>query len=432
MKRMRILSIFMVLFTLMGVVSCQTEPVDPLLLIDEPENPTPEPASFQVQFGDRTFVADRTVATLGTGEIVITGYAGTAGENVTIRIPATTTGTYTVTNITYDPGANPNFYTNINPANAPTGSVTIQSIDTVRRTISGIFNFTGYYSLPAENLPSIAFTNGVFTNIAYTAPGVNPGPGTALFSVNIDGTPFVAETTQAVIGGGLTTIVGSRGANGESVYISVDAIVPGTYTEALLGYTTDADTEEGYSNLLNTTGNLVITEVDVVNHTISGTFSFTGDYSDVTAALPSKVFTNGVFTDIPYTDEVSDPDVFNATVDGTAIEYGGSDLIVVTTTVNENETVSLNAINANHRIDLFLNGNISTGTYVFLNSVNSTPRVVYTDRTTNTTYNNITGGSLVITSTADGRIVGTFNFEVKNDAGVVIHTVTSGSFDIEP
>lgn len=425
---MRILSIFMVLFTLMGVVSCQTEPVDPLLLVDDSDDePVQTPASFQVDFGERTFVADSTVAYLGEGEIVIKGYAGNFGENFTIRIPSTTTGTYTVTNIAYDPGVNPNYYYNINPANAPTGSVTIQSIDTARRTITGIFSFTGYYSLPAENLPSIAFTNGVFTNIAYTAPPVNPGPGTELFSVDFDGQTFIAQEADAVFGGNSLSIGGYK-ANGESVVIIMDeTTTPGTYTDAVMSYSINENGNPGYNNAANTTGVLTITEVDTVNHTISGTFSFTGDYSDPTAGLPAKVFTNGVFENIPYTEEEPEPDVFNTTLDGTAITYQDSDIF----TILESATVRINAITTGHRIELFLDRAATSGTYVFTNSINSKPRAVFTNTVTNTTYTNITGGSLIITSNVNGRIAGTFSFDVKNDAGVVVHTITAGSFDVE-
>ncbi len=430
---MRILSIFMVLFTLMGVVSCQTEPVDPLLLVDDSDNePTPLPASFQVQFGDRTFVADSTVATLGDGEIVIKGYAGDFGENVTIKVPATTTGTYTVTNITYDPGVNPNFYSNINPANTPTGSVTIQSIDTVRRTVTGIFSFTGYYSLPAENLPSIAFTNGVFTNIAYTAPGVNPNPAGA-FSVNIDGTPFIADEADAFLNSEGFSIGGYKD-NGETVWIILDQnnITTGTYTNAVMAYSTEDSGNPSYNDANNTTGTFIITEIDTVNHTVSGSFSFTGDYSDTAAGLPAKVFTNGTFTDVSYLDEdPGDVGEFRATVDGTATTYEGDNLIFNTVTEGDNATTTIRAFTTSYRIDFFLNANASAGTYVFINSTNSTPRAVFTDTVTNITYNNITGGSLIITSNEDGIIAGTFNFDVKNDAGEVIHTVTNGAFEIE-
>ncbi|MXN92301.1 hypothetical protein GR160_13810 [Flavobacterium sp. Sd200] len=427
MKRMRILSIFMVLFTLMGVVSCQTEPVDPLLLVDDSDDePVQTPANFQVDFGERTFVADSTVAYLGDGEIVIKGYAGNFGENFTITVPATTTGTYTVTNITYDPGVNPNYYSNINPANVPTGSVTIYSIDTARRTITGIFSFTGYYSLPAENLPSIAFTNGSFTNIAYTAPPVNPGPGTSLFSVQFDGQTFVASEAGASMGAGTLAVGGIRGTNGETVAIYLEGGNDvGTYTNAVMSYVTDDDADNSYVNADNT-GTVVITAVDEVNHTVSGTFNFVGIYTDTAAGLPNITFTNGVFENIPYDIEQSDPDLFGATVDGTANTYAPADIIVVNA---QEDIVFIRGTHTNETIGIYVKETTVPGTYVFVNSINANTRASYTTAA-GVTYN-INGGSLVITENTGTRIKGTFSFDVKNEAGAVIHTVTAGSFDVE-
>jgi len=429
MKRMRILSIFMVLFTLMGVVSCQTEPVDPLLLIDDSDDePVQEPASFQVEFGERTFVADRTEAYLGNGEIIIKGYAGDFGENFTLKVPATTAGTYTTTDITYDPGVNPNYYANISPANVRTGSVTIYNIDTARRTVTGIFSFTGYYSLPAQNLPSIAFTNGVFTNIAYTAPPVNPGPGTTLFSVDFGGETFIAAEAGASLGAGTFAVGGVRGANGETVSIYLEGGNDvGTYTNAFFSYTADDDATNSYANADNT-GTLVITEVDEVNHTVSGTFSFVGIYADTSAGLPDIAFTNGVFENIPYEIEQSDPDLFGATVDATANTYAPAD-ILVTVVGGDFDIVFIRGTSLNEKIGIYVKQTTIPGTYVFSDSVNANIRASY-ETTAGVTYN-ISGGSLLVTENTGTRIKGTFSFDVKNSAGTVIHTVTNGSFDVE-
>ena len=440
MKRLRILSIFMVLFAVLGgiVASCETEPVDPLLLTDDNggTDTIADPGIFTVKIGGTLFVADSTIATLGNGQIVIKGYKGTEGENVTITVQATTTGTYTALMV-YDPGTSDNFYSNISPASGPSGSATITTINTAARVISGSFSFTGYYSDTAQNLPNVAFTEGIFTNISYGGgtPPTNPsGPG--VFTASVDGAPFTAAVTNAVLGSGLFSIQGVD-ASGKAISIAVEETTPGTYTgsQVLLAYYENATSEDSYSNLLNDTGTLTITSIDTVNHTITGTFSFTGDYSDIDNPRTAKVITSGVFTNVPYVGSIDNTDIFTATVNGTAITYGGSDLVIGFIDVNEFSAVTLRGTNATHVIELQINEDTPVGTYPFTDAVNALPKATFTDTSApdDITYN-ITRGSLVITANDGVRIKGTFSFEVRNPAnpnGAPLHTVTGGTFDIE-
>ena len=437
MKRLRILSIFMVLFAVLGgiVASCETEPVDPLLLTDDNggTDTIADPGIFTVKIGGTLFVADSTIATLGNGMMVIKGYKGTEGENVTITVPSTTTGTYTAVMI-YDPGTSDNFYSNVSPSSGPSGSATITTINTAARVISGSFNFTGYYSDTAQNLPNVAFTEGIFTNISYAGGSTNPPtPGSGVFTASVDGSPFTGVVSTAVLGSGLFTIQGID-ATGKSISMSVEETTPGTYTgsDVLLTYSDDPASDDSYSNLLNDSGTLTITSVDTTNHTISGTFSFTGDYSDVNAGRAAKRITNGVFTNVPYTGSIDNTDVFNATVDGTAVTYGGSDLIVGFLEVNGVSAITLRGTNANHVIELQMNEETAVGTYAFTDAINALPKATFTDA--NDVEYPITRGSLVITANDGIRIKGTFSFEVRNPAnpnGAPLHTVTGGTFDIE-
>ena len=429
MKRLRILSIFMVLFAVLGgiVTSCETEPVDPLLLTDDTDgtDPTPDPGVFTVKIGGTLFVADSTVATLANGAITIKGYKGTEGENVTIMVPATTTGTYTAL-MTYDPGTTLNFYTNLTPAGLPSGSATITTINTAARVISGSFSFTGYYSDATQNIPPTAFTEGIFTNISY-AGGSTPPVGSGVLKATVAGSAFTAAVTNAVLGSGRLFIQGVD-ATGKGITINVEETTPGTYTEAILAYSEDVTTEDSYSNILNDSGTITITSIDTVNHTITGTFSFTGDYSDTGAGLPAKVVTNGVFTNVPYVSSVDNTDVFNATVNGTAVTYGGSDLTIGFIDVNEFSAVTLRGTNANHVVELVINEDTPVGTYSFTDAIGALPQATFTDA--NGLNHNITRGSLVITANDGIRIKGTFEFDVL-DGTTVTNTVTAGAFDIE-
>jgi hypothetical protein len=435
MKRLRILSIFMVLFTALGsMVSCETEPVDPLLLTDDNGgiDPTPDPGVFTVKIGSTLFVADSTVATLANGMIIVQGYKGTEGENVTITIPSTTTGTFTALMV-YDPGTSTNVYNNIvpPPTTGFSGSVTISNINTVARTVSGNFNFTGYYSDPTQNLPSIAFTEGTFTNISYagaTTPPVNPtGPGS--FKVDIDGQPFVADEADAYLGS-LGFSIGGYKDNGEHVYIILDMeepITPNTYTNASMTYSVEIHGNPGYNNS-GDSGTMTITEIDTVNHTVSGTFSFTGDYSDPAAGRPEKVFTNGVFTDVPYGDEENFGDEFIAVVTPTGGNSMDNDYSSNLISGLVNNTINIQAIGEEDEIRLAIIDNVTQGTYVFTNAIGSQYKATF--EVDNVDYP-INGGSLTVISNENGRIKGSFNFEVKDETGAVIYTITSGNFDVK-
>lgn len=267
----------------------------------------------------------------------------------------------------------------------------------------------------------------------------NPGPGDedAVFKVDFSGQTYTATSTQAVIGNGLITIGGFRGTNGESVAFVLDGTTTGTYDEeALISYDPGNASEFTYSNFNlstgETSGSVIITTIDTENHTISGTFSFTGWWGDEDAGLAPIVFTNGVFENIPYTGNPgTNPigeDEFVATVDGTFINYA-NDLIVAVAGAGEEETLSLNAVHDTHKIVLYLDTDTATGTYNLTSDMMVLPRAKYYDEATDTDYN-IDNGQIIITSNNGTNMVGTFSFAVKNDAGETIHTVSGGGFDV--
>ena len=433
MKRLRILSVFMVLFTVLGgMVSCETEPVDPLLLTDDNggTDTIVDPGVFTVKIGGTLFVSDSTIATLSNGAITIKGYKGTSGENVTIVVPTTTLGTYTA-QMSYNPGTSLGIYTNLNPETSELiGTATITTINTAARVISGRFNFTGFYSDRSQNLPNVAFTEGLFTNISYAGGTTNPNPGAGIFKADVDGAPFTALTTTAVLGSGRLTIQGVD-ATGKSIDITAEDTTPGTYTEVILAYSADATSDNAYSNIFNDTGTLTITSIDTVNRTITGTFSFKGDYTDTDANLPSKMITNGVFTNLPYVGSVANTDVFNATVDTTAVSYAGSDLLIVYSEAGGRDLVAMRGTNENHVIELLVDGDTEVGTYAFTDSTTGYPRAQYTDKTgPDDVIYNVTGGSLTVTENNGVRIKGTFEFPVRSGDSI-IYTITAGAFDIE-
>src|SRR5690606_41062736 len=120
------------------------------------------------------------------------------------------------------------------------------------------------------------------------------------------------------------------------------------------------DLEEG------TSGSVNITSINTQNQTISGTFTFTGWWSNDVDEIDPIEFTNGVFENIPYTgDPGTNPigeDEFVATVDDLFINYA-NDLVVVVAGVGGDETLSLNANQRPHEIKLFLNTHTAASSY---------------------------------------------------------------------
>ncbi|MCW4468768.1 DUF6252 family protein [Flavobacterium sp. MFBS3-15] len=428
MKKLNLLSAFMLLFMAIGFTSCDSEPVDPLLIGNE-EEPT-GPAIFKVDFSGATYTADEAQAVVTGSSIMISGIKTSNGSVFALSVPATTTGTYDGGDgvmMSYKPTLASTFmYMNVDPTlelEDPTGTITITSINTTAKTISGTFNFTGYWSDETANQPNIAFTNGSFQNIPYTG-NVGPQP-TSLFKVNIDGTLYTADESLATIGEGLISVAGMRGNNGEMVAIIVNATTTGTYTDAaIMAYYESDEDENGYNNFLENPGTVTISNIDTVNNTISGTFSFTG----VNDAGQEKVFTNGVFENVPYTTENTSDDVLKATVDGTFIDYANS-VAVTFVGVGNDGNIGIVGIGADGAgIRLSISNALAEGIYPISNATDATVRGYFSVSEDNEFA--ASTGSLTITSKANGRIAGTFQYTVT-DGSSTVHQVTTGQFDVE-
>jgi hypothetical protein len=256
-------------------------------------------------------------------------------------------------------------------------------------------------------------------------------PGDASFTVKINGENFVSNQTQAVIDGELMVIGGIRGNNGETVGIAITGSGTGTFTgeDVLFSYYVSESAENTYNNFDEegeSNGSVIITEIDTVNHTISGTFSFTGYYSDTESNMPPLVFTQGQFDDVPYTGDIVQPgddEYFRVDVDGETEEYGifgsaeGSGNLSITG-ADYNEGINLN---------IFLGTSTQPGTYDISNTLSDPPYVIYTIDDVDYTS---TGGILTILSNEDGFITGQFTATVTNAAGDTF-VLTNGAFSIE-
>ncbi|MES2485456.1 MAG: DUF6252 family protein [Bacteroidota bacterium] len=259
-------------------------------------------------------------------------------------------------------------------------------------------------------------------------PVIPAGP--ASFKVDFGNQTFNATSTQAVIDGELMAIGGIRGTNGETVGIVITGSGEQSFTgeDVLFSYDPSESSEFTYNNYTLAgvaNGTVNITEIDEVNHTISGTFSFTGYYSDFEANLPPVVFSNGQFTDIPYTGSVvipGDDEYFRAKVDGVLEEYG----LFGSAEVSGALSITGSDFNEGINHNIFIGTQTQPGTYVISNSLSNPPFVTYTLDDVDYTS---TTGTLTIISNDGTFIKGTFNYTAVNGNDTI--TVTAGEFNIE-
>lgn len=175
------------------------------------------------------------------------------------------------------------------------------------------------------------------------------------FMADVGGSKWVAEDslTSAAVLAGVISLNGTS-SDHRQLIITLNDTVPGTYvlnqnsvSVALFDtgdsagiYTTSQGTDTTQGG-----GTVTVTEIDTVNHTISGTFSFNvyrdGDGSKLQ-------FTNGTFQGLPYASTLppaSDNDTLTATIDGNgwvaqSIDAGVANQLVITAS-NLNGTQSI-------------------------------------------------------------------------------------------
>jgi hypothetical protein len=264
-------------------------------------------------------------------------------------------------------------------------------------------------------------------------PGENPGT-TGVFKADFDGQTFTTNTTMAYISGG-SIIMNAVKTNGESFSMILDGTTPGTYpaNPNLIGYS-PAGSEYAFIGTHPTdenanTGSIIVTSVNTTNNTISGTFSFTGYWSDYDDdSVAPKQFTNGVFTDIPYTSTNPTGDTFDATLNGNV--FNDTDILVAEISISGQDFISVAAENLNEdSITVSVRDNLTAGTYAITGNVGTDLVQVNFAPATEDFGTPASSGSVTITEKTATRIKGTFNGTVN--IGDDTFTITGGAFDVE-
>lgn len=271
---------------------------------------------------------------------------------------------------------------------------------------------------------------------AIQIPGNNGGGGNtaAVFSVDFNGQTFVASNYQAVITGGSIVVSGIRASNGDSVSFIVSGTTTGSYPakDNIIIYQ-PAGTEYGYlginySNPDSNTGSIVITSINTTNNTISGTFNFTGYWSDIDeeGVLPIA-FTNGVFNNIPFTSENYTEDTFFAKVDGQ--DFVDVDIFTAISSAGDVELISVAGHDADdNSITVSVRSNISPGTYQITGS-NSDLVQMYYDKESTDFWERCLNGTVTVVERTATQLKCTFSGIVTD--GETAYSITEGAFDVQ-
>lgn len=127
-----------------------------------------------------------------------------------------------------------------------------------------------------------------------------------VFKVGVNGQTYTASQVSAVFVGGNIIMSAFRGTEQESFQIDIKGTSVDTYltNQSIIGYRSGIAqplfSSVNPADALTYTGRIIISSINTVNKRISGSFECTGYNNNGNLTL-TKEFTNGVFTNIPYT-----------------------------------------------------------------------------------------------------------------------------------
>lgn len=287
------------LFISITLISCgEVEPIDPAVLNDGNNNNNNGQPSLTATFNNQNFTATGFQAIKTSNTLLIQGFRSN-GSNFSFALSGTSTGTYPANSldnlIYYQPAGTDFVYWGFHPtdANANTGAVVITNIDTVNKTVSGTFQFTGFWSNNDDNLPSISFTNGVFNNIPYTD---EDSLGDDVFTATVNGQTFDTDlifSGEIELGNQSFVFVSGSDSSGNFININIKSnLGVGTYSitgnlntdDVQLAYQIPSQDFEAFAN----SGSVTITEKTATR--IKGTFNGT-----ITGGGATYQITNGTF-----------------------------------------------------------------------------------------------------------------------------------------
>ena len=215
MKNSLLFKSLIVLLSLVTLVSCETEPLDKAISLEDfnPTNPSSSTGSFTASVDGDSFSSTQTMGTYNAStlgnELNISGIT-TAGKIISIQILNPSVGTFQASTLAnqlvffqYSDatlGAN-GFFSSSNSTTS-TGTITISQFDTSTNKISGTFSFTAYNTVNATVTKAV--TQGVINNVSFTNQ-VTPPPPTGLTGTYLM-TAFNISVPQDLNGDGISSV----------------------------------------------------------------------------------------------------------------------------------------------------------------------------------------------------------------------------------
>jgi len=260
------------------------------------------------------------------------------------------------------------------------------------------------------------------------------------FMANIDGVQWIAadSTKGASILQGMINLSGIS-SDHRHLSITLDDTVPGVYTlsqaSVSLGAYADNDSISLYAFTTNegqdtsqAGGQVIVTAIDTINKTLSGTFSFKV-YRDIDHR--QKNITNGVFYKLPYLSSlppVSSKDTLYAKID--ANNWVGQS--IVATAFSNLLSINGSNLDGSQSVSLIMPADITPGTY----------QLAYPQTTYIGAYNPQAGISLISTNgsleilennSTTRRVRGNFHYLAAdaNNMGYTSHQLSNGYFSIQ-
>jgi hypothetical protein len=275
----------------------------------------------------------------------------------------------------------------------------------------------------------------------------NPNGTSGVFKVDFDGQTFTANTTQAIVNSSYVAITGVK-STGEFFQITIPSANVGTYNltsnpsnfgliytmgSGQIPYLAASDSQGEFANFANytDTAEVKISSIDVTNKKISGTFKFTGvKFANNTGTtIVTKTFTNGSFTNLPYTaDVVQQPsnNTFTAKFDGvnfvptsiTGLKSSGFISIIGRRGSIEN-------------IGLSFPDNTTAGAVYNVTPFGSQRCQYIQDNTTAGIFGGTGTITIISHDVTAKRVKGTFSFTAATILPpIVSHNITEGTFDV--
>lgn len=282
MKRIQIISLFILLFSTFTFTSCDDEAIDSAIDLsgtgNDGGNNNGNGAFFRADFSGATWTAQNTAVLISGNTFTLVATRGTANEGFEFVLNGSSVGSYNANSnyVAFTPASSTFGYWGVNSVNPSenTGSVTITSINTTNQTVSGIFSYKGYWSdSSVSNILPIIFTNGIFNNLPY----VTQSPNTDSFFANLDGVNFVDNNIFVTTVSNVIQIKATN-AGGQNIIVGIrDDVAPSVTSYPITG-NIGTDVVQGSYRFGSVDLQAHAGAVTIISKTatrIVGTFSFT-------------------------------------------------------------------------------------------------------------------------------------------------------------